>query len=195
MGRIFAKSTLVAICVAGGFACCSPTPSCRHSAASSTATPGSILTICPLLDRLAGQRLRLLAERQAAGARTANSRRTHAQLAAAHRRLEDKASRDDMTGMLNRESFFAGARPLPRRGRPRRAADHRRRPLQEDQRQFRPSDRRRGAAGDRRRDNARHADGRCPRPHRRRGVRRVSRRRAATRRRRASPSASAARSN
>ena len=33
--------------------------------------------------------------------------RTHAQLAAAHRRLEEKASRDDMTGMLNRESFFA----------------------------------------------------------------------------------------
>ncbi|MBZ9871490.1 GGDEF domain-containing protein [Mesorhizobium sp. BR1-1-9] len=33
--------------------------------------------------------------------------RTHAQLAAAHRRLAEKASRDDMTGMLNRESFFA----------------------------------------------------------------------------------------
>ena len=33
--------------------------------------------------------------------------RTHAQLAAAHRRLEEKASRDEMTGMLNRESFFA----------------------------------------------------------------------------------------
>ncbi len=33
--------------------------------------------------------------------------RTHAQLAAAHRRLADKASRDDMTGMLNRETFFA----------------------------------------------------------------------------------------
>jgi diguanylate cyclase (GGDEF)-like protein len=33
--------------------------------------------------------------------------RTHAQLAAAHRRLAEKAARDDMTGMLNRESFFA----------------------------------------------------------------------------------------
>lgn len=33
--------------------------------------------------------------------------RTHAQLAAAHRRLAEKASRDDLTGMLNRESFFA----------------------------------------------------------------------------------------
>ncbi|KQZ82974.1 diguanylate cyclase [Mesorhizobium sp. Root157] len=33
--------------------------------------------------------------------------RTHAQLAAAHRRLADKARHDDMTGMLNRESFFA----------------------------------------------------------------------------------------
>lgn len=32
--------------------------------------------------------------------------RAHAQLAAAHRRLGEKASRDDMTGMLNRESFF-----------------------------------------------------------------------------------------
>jgi diguanylate cyclase (GGDEF)-like protein len=33
--------------------------------------------------------------------------RAHAQLAATHRRLAEKASRDDMTGMLNRESFFA----------------------------------------------------------------------------------------
>lgn len=31
----------------------------------------------------------------------------HAQLAAAHRRLSEKASRDEMTGMLNRENFFA----------------------------------------------------------------------------------------
>lgn len=33
--------------------------------------------------------------------------RAHAQLAAAHRRLSEKASRDEMTGMLNRENFFA----------------------------------------------------------------------------------------
>ncbi|MEP9371995.1 GGDEF domain-containing protein [Mesorhizobium sp. KR1-2] len=33
--------------------------------------------------------------------------RAHAQLAATHRALAEKASRDDMTGMLNRESFFA----------------------------------------------------------------------------------------
>jgi diguanylate cyclase (GGDEF)-like protein len=33
--------------------------------------------------------------------------RTHAALAAAHRRLEEKARRDPMTGMLNRENFFA----------------------------------------------------------------------------------------
>jgi diguanylate cyclase (GGDEF)-like protein len=33
--------------------------------------------------------------------------RAHAQLAAAHRSLSEKASRDDMTGMLNRESFFS----------------------------------------------------------------------------------------
>jgi diguanylate cyclase (GGDEF)-like protein len=32
---------------------------------------------------------------------------THRELAAAHQRLTDKAARDDMTGMLNRESFFA----------------------------------------------------------------------------------------
>ena len=31
----------------------------------------------------------------------------HAELAAAHRLLAEKARRDDMTGMLNRESFFA----------------------------------------------------------------------------------------
>ncbi|GAA2826097.1 GGDEF domain-containing protein [Aminobacter aminovorans] len=33
--------------------------------------------------------------------------RAHSQLAAAHRRLSEKASRDEMTGMLNRENFFA----------------------------------------------------------------------------------------
>jgi diguanylate cyclase (GGDEF)-like protein len=33
--------------------------------------------------------------------------RAHAQLAAAHRRLADKARHDEMTGMLNRESFFS----------------------------------------------------------------------------------------
>lgn len=31
----------------------------------------------------------------------------HAELAATHRKLAEKARRDDMTGMLNRESFFA----------------------------------------------------------------------------------------
>ncbi|MGE3306510.1 MAG: GGDEF domain-containing protein [Rhizobiaceae bacterium] len=33
--------------------------------------------------------------------------RAHAELAVAHAKLSEKASRDDMTGMLNRESFFA----------------------------------------------------------------------------------------
>lgn len=33
--------------------------------------------------------------------------KAHAELAATHRRLEEKASRDPMTGMLNRENFFA----------------------------------------------------------------------------------------
>lgn len=45
--------------------------------------------------------------------------RAHAELAAAHASLSEKASRDDMTGMLNRESFFAAlddTRGDPRRG-------------------------------------------------------------------------------
>jgi diguanylate cyclase (GGDEF)-like protein len=45
--------------------------------------------------------------------------RAHAQLAATHRRLEEKASRDTMTGMLNRETFFAaleGSRHKSERG-------------------------------------------------------------------------------
>lgn len=33
--------------------------------------------------------------------------RAHAELAAAHKRLEEKSKRDPMTGMLNRETFFA----------------------------------------------------------------------------------------
>ncbi len=33
--------------------------------------------------------------------------RAHAELSAAHRRLSEKASRDEMTGMLTRENFFA----------------------------------------------------------------------------------------
>lgn len=41
--------------------------------------------------------------------------RTHAQLAAAHRQLAEKASRDDMTGMLNRETFFASMESTRRR--------------------------------------------------------------------------------
>ena len=44
---------------------------------------------------------------------------THAELAVTHRRLAEKARRDDMTGMLNRESFFAvleSTRPQEKRG-------------------------------------------------------------------------------
>lgn len=44
---------------------------------------------------------------------------THAELAATHRKLAEKARRDDMTGMLNRESFFAvldSTRQQERRG-------------------------------------------------------------------------------
>lgn len=43
----------------------------------------------------------------------------HAELAATHRKLAEKARRDDMTGMLNRESFFAvldSTRQQERRG-------------------------------------------------------------------------------
>ena len=73
-----------------------------------------MLTICPLLIAgpasavtfWQGERLKK-AHRDLA--------RTHAQLAAAHRRLEEKASRDHMTGMLNRESFFAALEGSRRR--------------------------------------------------------------------------------
>jgi diguanylate cyclase (GGDEF)-like protein len=62
--------------------------------------------ICPLV--IAGP-ASAMAFRQAERLRSAHAQlaRAHAELAAAHRRLADKASRDDMTGMLNRESFFA----------------------------------------------------------------------------------------
>lgn len=49
----------------------------------------------------------------------AEVRRAHDELAEAHRQLAEKARRDDMTGMLNRETFFAmleRARALSGRG-------------------------------------------------------------------------------
>lgn len=63
-------------------------------------------TICPLL--IAGPTSAyMFAQGDRLKAAHRELARTHAQLAVAHRRLSDKASRDDMTGMLNRESFFA----------------------------------------------------------------------------------------
>jgi diguanylate cyclase (GGDEF)-like protein len=65
-----------------------------------------MLTICPLMIAWPASAYTFWqSERLKAAHR--DLARTHAQLAAAHRRLEEKASRDDMTGMLNRESFFA----------------------------------------------------------------------------------------
>lgn len=62
--------------------------------------------ICPLV--IAGP-ASAMGYRQSERLRNAHAQlaRAHAELAAAHRRLAEKASRDDMTGMLNRESFFA----------------------------------------------------------------------------------------
>ncbi|PTE10365.1 GGDEF domain-containing protein [Mesorhizobium helmanticense] len=63
-------------------------------------------TVCPLaLAWVAGAYTFWQGERLKSAHR--DLARAHAQLAAAHRRLSEKASRDDMTGMLNRESFFA----------------------------------------------------------------------------------------
>ncbi|PLP57274.1 GGDEF domain-containing protein [Mesorhizobium loti] len=63
-------------------------------------------TICPLL--IAGPTSAyMFAQSDRLKAAHRELARTHAQLAVAHRRLSHKASRDDMTGMLNRESFFA----------------------------------------------------------------------------------------
>ncbi|WP_054311825.1 GGDEF domain-containing protein [Mesorhizobium sp. 1M-11] len=63
-------------------------------------------TICPLL--IAGPTSAyMFAQGDRLKAAHRELARAHAQLAVAHRRLSDKASRDDMTGMLNRESFFS----------------------------------------------------------------------------------------
>ncbi len=77
-----------------------------------------VLTICPLLIAWPASAFAFAqAEHLKKAHRDLAS--THAELAAAHRRLEEKSSRDDMTGMLNRESFFAAldsSRQTPARG-------------------------------------------------------------------------------
>ncbi len=105
MSQIFLKSTLVAIS--------SLVASLVLAISVVTALGGVIqgnawlmLTICPLMVSWPASALSFWqSERLKAAHR--DLARTHAQLAAAHRRLADKASRDDMTGMLNRETFFA----------------------------------------------------------------------------------------
>lgn len=64
-----------------------------------------MLTICPLMIAWPASAFTFW---QSEKLKTAHRdlARTHAQLSAAHRRLAEKASRDPMTGMLNRESFF-----------------------------------------------------------------------------------------
>src|SRR5690349_19735092 len=65
-----------------------------------------MLTICPLAIAWPASAYTFW---QGEKLRSAHSElaRAHAELAATNRRLEEKASRDTMTGMLNRESFFA----------------------------------------------------------------------------------------
>jgi len=65
-----------------------------------------LLTICPLLIAWPASAFGFW---QADRLRTANFQlaRAHAELAAAHRKLEERSSRDDMTGMLKREHFLA----------------------------------------------------------------------------------------
>ena len=65
-----------------------------------------MLTICPLAIAWPASAYTFL---QSDKLRRAHSEleRAHAELAAAHQRLEEKSRRDTMTGMLNRETFFA----------------------------------------------------------------------------------------
>jgi diguanylate cyclase (GGDEF)-like protein len=105
MNQIFLKSTLVAV----SSLVASLLVAMIVVAALGDVIRGNawlMLTICPLLISWPASALSFWqSERLRAAHR--DLARTHAQLAAAHRRLADKASRDDMTGMLNRESFFA----------------------------------------------------------------------------------------
>jgi diguanylate cyclase (GGDEF)-like protein len=105
MNRIFLKSTFVAF--ASLFA--SVALALIVVPALGGAVAGNawlMLTICPLMIAWPASAFSFW---QSERLKTAHRdlARAHAQLAAAHRRLAEKASRDDMTGMLNRESFFA----------------------------------------------------------------------------------------
>ena len=105
MNRIFLKSTLVAFS--------SLLASILLSIIVVTALGGTVdgnawvmLTICPLAIAWPASAFTFWQAERLKNAHR-DLARTHAHLAAAHRRLEEKASRDNMTGMLNRESFFA----------------------------------------------------------------------------------------
>lgn len=105
MGRVFLKSALAAmvslvLTLVLGF---SVLP------AIGRAVDGNALVLLTIFPLLVAWLASAFAFWQAENLRAAHRdlARTHAQLAVAHRRLEEKASRDHMTGMLNRESFFA----------------------------------------------------------------------------------------
>lgn len=85
------------------------------------ATALTLATFCPLVIAFPVSALGLrqkqrlsdaLADLKAAHEELAD---THMQLAEAHARLSEKARHDDMTGMLNRESFFAALKNSRRR--------------------------------------------------------------------------------
>ena len=117
MGRIFAKSALVAFAslVASLLLAYTVVPTLGGVVDGNA---WLVLAICPMLIAWPASAFAFL---QAENLRNAHQElaRTHAQLSAAHKRLEDKASRDNMTGMLNRESFFLSldrTRPRSERG-------------------------------------------------------------------------------
>ncbi len=106
MGRIFAKSFSVAISslVASLVLAYTVVPTLGGVVDGNA---WLVLTICPMLIAWPASAFAFLQTDKLRSAHR-DLARTHAQLADAHRRLEDKASRDNMTGMLNRESFFNG---------------------------------------------------------------------------------------
>lgn len=105
MNRVFLKSTLVAFSslVASIMLAVAVVPSMGGVVGGSD---WFMLTICPLVIAWPASAYAFWQSEKLQAAHR-DLARTHAQLAAAHRRLEEKASRDDMTGMLNREAFLA----------------------------------------------------------------------------------------
>lgn len=104
MGRIFWKSALTALAslVASLAAAYAILPTFGGVVDGNA---WLVLTICPLLIAWPASAFAFLQGENLKNAHRELAR-THAQLRLAHQRLEDKASRDNMTGMLNRENFF-----------------------------------------------------------------------------------------